>query len=75
MSVMSAGFVDETYTAEEFRDQLKASPEASAFQQLHRAAVLCNGVTFDSATADLPLENREVNGDATDGAILRFVEH
>ncbi|KAG6877296.1 hypothetical protein C0992_010314 [Termitomyces sp. T32_za158] len=75
MSVMSAGFVDETYASQDFHDQLKASPEGSAFERLHRAAVLCNGATFDSATADLPLESREINGDATDGAILRFVEH
>ncbi|KAG6862101.1 hypothetical protein C0995_005911 [Termitomyces sp. Mi166 len=76
MSVMSAGFVDGTYTAQEFRENFgnKSAGELTALQQLHRAAVLCNGATFDAATADLPLESREVNGDATDGAILRFVE-
>ncbi|KAG6899286.1 hypothetical protein C0993_011613, partial [Termitomyces sp. T159_Od127] len=76
MSVMSAGFVDETYTAQEFREKhaTDSAREESAIHLLHRAAVLCNGATFDSATADLPLDNREINGDATDGAILRFVE-
>ncbi|KAG6883412.1 hypothetical protein C0995_012343, partial [Termitomyces sp. Mi166 len=68
---MSAGFVDETYTAQQVRETFR---ENMALQQLHRAAVLCNGATFDAATADLPLESREINGDATDGAILRFVE-
>ena len=45
-----------------------------AHQQLHKALVLCNGATFDSATAHLPISEREVNGDATDGAILLFTE-
>ncbi|KAG6829256.1 hypothetical protein H0H92_005136 [Tricholoma furcatifolium] len=76
MSVMSAGFVDETYTAEQFQEMItndKAGHHA-ALHQLQKAATLCNGATFDSATADLPLNEREINGDATDGAILRFVE-
>ncbi|KAG6852416.1 hypothetical protein C0991_012198 [Blastosporella zonata] len=76
MSVMSAGFVDEAYTAQEFQDIFirDASGERAAIRQLHQAAVLCNGATFDGATADLPLADREINGDATDGAVLRFVE-
>ncbi|KAG5339411.1 hypothetical protein C0989_004342 [Termitomyces sp. Mn162] len=76
MSVMSVGFVDETYTAQGFRESLTgvSARARAAFQQFHKAAVLCNGATFDSATVDLPLESREINGDATDGAILRFVE-
>ncbi|KAG5640771.1 hypothetical protein DXG03_007248 [Asterophora parasitica] len=76
MSVMSAGFVDETYTAEEFRATLSDDAPAthSAHHQLHKAATLCNGATFDAATAERPLAEREINGDATDGAILRFVE-
>ncbi|KAG6872279.1 hypothetical protein C0995_011316 [Termitomyces sp. Mi166 len=76
MSVVSVGFVDATYTAEQFREMFPddLDGERAALRRLHHAAVLCNGATFDGATAELPLENRGINGDATDGAILRFVE-
>ncbi|KAG6875731.1 hypothetical protein C0993_007750, partial [Termitomyces sp. T159_Od127] len=76
MSVMFAGFVDKIYTAQEFRENFAtdSSVAGSASRQLHGAAVLCNGATFDAATADLPLEKRDINGDIVDGAILRFVE-
>lgn len=76
MSVVSAGFVDKTYTTQELRVNFTNDSYGGryAIQQLYRAAVLCNGATFDAATADLPLEERVINGDATDGAILRFVE-
>ncbi|KAG6815866.1 hypothetical protein H0H87_010656 [Tephrocybe sp. NHM501043] len=76
MSVISAGFVDAAYTAQEFQEERNndKAGQLAAIRQLHEAAVLCNGATFDSATADLPLAEREINGDATDGAILRFTE-
>ncbi|KAG6915622.1 hypothetical protein DXG01_010698 [Tephrocybe rancida] len=79
MSVISAGFVDRTYTAQQFQESFtgsesEKSTDPVAVRQLHRAAVLCNGASFDGATADLLLADREINGDATDGAILRFVE-
>ncbi|KAG5638701.1 hypothetical protein H0H81_010926 [Sphagnurus paluster] len=76
MSVISTGFVDHSYTAEEFKDIIakQGTGANGAHHQLHKAATLCNGASFDAATADLPLVEREINGDATDGAILRFVE-
>lgn len=78
MSVISAGFVDETLTADQFLNTLNNSNDRSgsqtAYRQLHKAALLCNSATFDAATAELPLAERKINGDATDGAILRFVK-
>ncbi|KAG6819695.1 hypothetical protein H0H93_009489 [Arthromyces matolae] len=76
MSVMSAGLVDETFTSQEFRDAhiSDKSGDRAALAHLHRAAVLCNGATFEGDSDDLPVEERPVNGDATDGAILRFTE-
>ncbi|KAF5376631.1 hypothetical protein D9615_007850 [Tricholomella constricta] len=75
---MAAGFVDETYTPKHFQailaDDGAGATDRSAHRQLYKAAVLCNGATFDAATAGLPVQEREINGDATDGAILRFVE-
>lgn len=76
MSVLSVGFVDTEFTVEEFQKTL-SSEQADAdgtCYQLHKALVLCNGATFDAASAHLPIHERQINGDATDGAALHFVE-
>ncbi|KAF8968636.1 hypothetical protein BDZ97DRAFT_1799384 [Flammula alnicola] len=64
------------YTAHEFQTHLdNDKPGANiAHHQLHKAGTLCNGASFDSATAHLPVAEREINGDATDAAVLRFIE-
>ena len=46
----------------------------NALHQLRSIAGLCNSGDFDAATKNLPLEERKINGDATDQAILRFSE-
>ena len=46
----------------------------NAIDQLRAIAGLCNSGEFDAATGNLPLEERKINGDATDRAILRFSE-
>ena len=46
----------------------------SAVEQLHAACAVCNEADFDASTLDQPIADRKVNGDATDSAILRFVE-
>ena len=46
----------------------------TAVDQLRAIAGLCNSEEFDAATGNLPLEDRKINGDATDKAILRFSE-
>ncbi|RDB19722.1 Sodium/potassium-transporting ATPase subunit alpha [Hypsizygus marmoreus] len=75
MSVLSVGFVDKSYDVAQFQQKLSNSDEANAaHHHLLKASVLCNGAAFDAATAHLPIADREINGDATDGAILRFVE-
>jgi sodium/potassium-transporting ATPase subunit alpha len=77
MSVISAGFVDQEFAVDEYHIILAAAGSAAANaaqQMLHKASVLCNGATFDSASAHLPISDRSINGDATDGAILRFSE-
>ena len=73
MAVISVGFVEAEFTVDQFRESL-VDGNQSANTQIHKALVLCNGAVFDSATAHLPVAEREINGDATDGAILRFVE-
>jgi sodium/potassium-transporting ATPase subunit alpha len=74
MAVISVGFVDQEFTVTEFQQSLIENDVKGASAQMHKALVLCNGAIFDAATAHLPIAEREINGDATDGAILRFVE-
>jgi sodium/potassium-transporting ATPase subunit alpha len=70
MAVASVGFVDQESTITQVTESLERPP----FKQLREAAVLCNNAAFDPATRDLPIDQRIVNGDATDGAALRFAE-
>ncbi|KAK9358867.1 hypothetical protein V1504DRAFT_477581 [Lipomyces starkeyi] len=46
----------------------------TAVDQLQSVASLCNVGEFDVTTSSLPLEQRKINGDATDQAVLRFAE-
>ena len=46
----------------------------NAVDQPRAIAGLCNSGEFDAATNNLPLQERKINGDATDKAILRFSE-
>lgn len=42
--------------------------------QIRAIAAICNAAEFDIASANLPLIDRSIFGDATDQAILRFSE-
>jgi sodium/potassium-transporting ATPase subunit alpha len=46
----------------------------TAVDQLQSVASLCNAGEFDVTTSNLPLEQRKINADATDQAVLRFAE-
>ncbi|CAO3650837.1 unnamed protein product [Cunninghamella blakesleeana] len=75
MVVTSVGFGDTECTPEECRDTMasgSSNPISTAYKQLHLASYFCNNATFDPATIELPIPERQVNGDATDSAILRF---
>ncbi|KAK3817771.1 MAG: hypothetical protein J3Q66DRAFT_381051 [Benniella sp.] len=43
-----------------------------ALRQLQLAALLCNNAKFEQETIHLPITERNVMGDATDSALLRF---
>ncbi|KAK2590061.1 hypothetical protein QQS21_012260 [Conoideocrella luteorostrata] len=47
---------------------------AQTFGQLASLSALCNGAEMDAAQADIPIEKRNIFGDATDTAVLRFSE-
>lgn len=74
MSVTSVGFVDEVLMASEARLKLQESEDSRSLSALHRAASLCIDASFDPLTKDSPIEERLTQGNATDGAILRFAE-
>ncbi|KAJ2467304.1 hypothetical protein GGI02_004079 [Coemansia sp. RSA 2322] len=74
MTVVHAGFLDVAVSFDELKSRFD-SGRSAAVQRLYETATLCNGSSFDSASLDLPIAERRVNGDATDTAILRFAEH
>ena len=66
-------------TPDSMQDEISASqdptnPFINASDQLRAVAGLCNSGEFDAASFHLPLQERQINGDATDQAILRFSE-
>lgn len=74
MTVTSVGFVDETGPAGDMASKLEAEGCSSTLKQLHKAAVLCNDAMFDPTTLQQPINERVIQGNATDGAVLRFAE-
>lgn len=52
----------------------KSSSTNNHVNQLRAIAGLCNAGEFDPTSDHLPLEDRKINGDATDQAILRLSE-
>jgi sodium/potassium-transporting ATPase subunit alpha len=73
MVVTTVGFVDEQLTVAEALAKME-SGKNTVLTELHRAAALCNDATFDPLSMDLPVLDREVQGNATDGAVLKFAE-
>ncbi|KAG5950444.1 hypothetical protein E4U53_005040 [Claviceps sorghi] len=52
----------------------KQDDAVHAFGQLASLSALCNGAELDASQADIPIEKRNIFGDATDTAVLRFSE-
>ncbi|CAD0109035.1 unnamed protein product [Aureobasidium uvarum] len=73
MVVTTVGFVDEQLTVAEALSKMEAG-QNTVLTELHRAAALCNDATFDPLSMDLAVLDREVQGNATDGAVLKFAE-
>ncbi|ETS61563.1 p-type atpase [Moesziomyces aphidis] len=68
MSVASIGFVDQETT----RDDAASVEQTIAFDHLKHGMALCNDAFFDPATDNLPIAERTIQGNATDGAVLRL---
>ena len=75
MTVTSIGFLDELKPADELAPQLASETCPETLQELHKAAILCNDAMFDPTTSHLPINQRAIQGNATDGAVLRFAEN
>ncbi|KAJ2375065.1 hypothetical protein IW150_002755, partial [Coemansia sp. RSA 2607] len=74
MSVVNAGFIDFSISPSDAKLRFDSATDV-AMQRLYQTASLCNSATFDPTTLNLPTDERVVNGDATDSAILRFAEN
>lgn len=74
MAVTTAGFVDGQCNIKDFVNAFGQSKPPRAYDELNRASILCNDATFDPLSVSLAVQERNVNGNATDGAVLRFAE-
>lgn len=68
MSVVSLGFVDRTFNGTQ-----EVKTDSKAFHELRKGMTLCNDAFFDPSTDHQPIPERQVQGNATDGALLRYV--
>ena len=76
-TVENVAFFDAEYAVNDIHAKFAdpAAPSApAALRALHMIGRLCNGAKFDAASAHLPVGERQVKGDATDTAVLRFAE-
>ncbi|KAL4971361.1 hypothetical protein BDW66DRAFT_155739 [Aspergillus desertorum] len=72
MTAVTVAFVDHSMSVEE---AVESGADANqALRALHRAAALCNDATFELTTLNAPVLQRTVLGNATDAAVLKFVE-
>ncbi|CAO3570758.1 unnamed protein product [Mortierella alpina] len=84
MFVTNLAFLDHESTPEEARIKIEKEAKSNslpqsddpahilALRQLQLATLLCNNAKFDQETLELPIAERNVLGDATDSALLRF---
>jgi len=74
MRVNSVAFVDHEFESpEDVYQDLRSEAPSKSSAALYRAADLCNDASFDPTSFHLPPRDREVQGNATDSAVLRFV--
>lgn len=70
---LTADVVKENITNE--KNERNGDTDAmSGFRQLGAMAALCNAAELDASQADIPIAQRNIFGDATDTAVLRFSE-
>ncbi|OJJ42921.1 hypothetical protein ASPZODRAFT_1238891 [Penicilliopsis zonata CBS 506.65] len=76
MFVRSLGFVDQEISVDDVMQAAKKGVDATnSLKHLLQGSILCNDASFDPTTMDSPVDERAVNGNATDAAVLRFAEN
>ncbi|KAL1979211.1 hypothetical protein VTN96DRAFT_6503 [Rasamsonia emersonii] len=74
MIVKSVGLLDREYAIDEITALHQQADIPESLASLHRGSLLCNDAFFDPASLSKPIPDREVHGNATDAAVLRFAE-
>lgn len=74
MAVTSVGFVDESMSSEQVKERLSQDKHAPTLYRLLRAARLCNAASFEPLSREKSIDDRNTQGNPTDGALLRFAE-
>jgi sodium/potassium-transporting ATPase subunit alpha len=72
MHVNSVAFLDEPIAIQDLYNNFSSGNVDPGMKKLHQAATLCNDATFEPSTIHLPVASRTIQGNATDGAVLRF---
>ncbi|SPQ24185.1 c562cfe2-5e35-4d7c-87f6-6d249c5e9fbc [Thermothielavioides terrestris] len=74
MHVASVALVDHEFSSpEDVYQDLRSEKPSNSASALYRAAELCHDASFDPTSIHLPPRDRQVQGNATDSAVLRFV--
>lgn len=73
MFVKSLGMVDWEYSVDDLAPSESGTVDLpQGLQNMLQASILCNDAVFDPTTMNLPVNERVVNGNATDAAVLRL---
>ncbi|TQV93461.1 hypothetical protein V2A60_010137 [Cordyceps javanica] len=72
MHVNSSAFVDQPVPVSDIQANVDGESPDACNRRLMQAALLCNDATFDPSTVALPVAARQVQGNATDAAVLKF---
>ncbi|KAF5133337.1 Potassium-transporting ATPase alpha chain 2 [Metarhizium anisopliae] len=72
MHVNSASFIDGPIELDDFYRTVNSDKAEASSTRLLAAASHCNDATFDPTTMNMPVSSREVQGNATDAAVLRL---
>ncbi|KAG8215444.1 hypothetical protein J3R82DRAFT_9058 [Butyriboletus roseoflavus] len=77
MMLEDIAFLDNHFLVRDIHEKVSQASEPAGYaglKFLHQIARLCNAAKFDAATLHKPIEERNVKGDPTDTALLRFSE-
>ncbi|KAI1387922.1 uncharacterized protein F4822DRAFT_437730 [Hypoxylon trugodes] len=72
MRVTSLCSIDQQLSPNEVAQALEKESVSQSVRRLHSAALLCNDASFDPTSLHLGLNERTIQGNATDAALLRF---